>query len=53
MDKDFHLVLILDNKNLFLQTDKLIIALKQYKEDTRQQMLIQTMVLDTTEEIVK
>ena len=53
MDKDFHLALTLDNKSLFLQMDKLTIALKQYKEDTRQQMSIQTMVLDTTEEIVK
>ena len=52
MDKDFHLVLILDNKNLFLQTDKSMEALKQYKEGIRQQMLIQIMVLDTMEETV-
>ena len=51
--KDFHPALILDNKNLFLQMDKLTIVHKQYKEDTKQQMLIQIMVLDIMEEIVK
>ena len=53
MGKDSHHVLTSDNRNLFLQTDKLIIALKQYKEGIRQQMLIQVMVLDIMEEIVK
>ena len=53
MDKDFHLALTLDNKSLFLQMDKLTIALKQYREDIRQQMLILIMVLDIMEEIVR
>ena len=53
MDKDFHLALTLDNKSLFLQMDKLIIALKQYREDIRQQMLILIMVLDIMEETVR